>query len=191
VALTIGGNDAEFADTLASCASPLENCPSDATVQQNISDATDKIPQLLADIYDKAPNAKIILLGYPQLFDTGGLTCVSVISGSARGALNAWADDLSDKERAAVETAKATNKNIPVTFYSPTRSSAVGGCATRRPVSTTTSPAQPTTVQLTSPARGICSAPAWRASTPTHVAPPATPSPSSTRWRPPSTDVAT
>lgn len=79
MALTIGGNDAEFADTLASCASPLENCPSDATVQQNISDATDKIPQLLADIYDKAPNAKIILLGYPQLFDTGGLTCVSVI----------------------------------------------------------------------------------------------------------------
>ena len=117
VALTIGGNDADFGATVGGCGDPTVGCPSDATVQQNLTSATDKIPDLLAAIHDKAPSAKIILLGYPELFDTGSLTCISVMGAGAQAQLNIWADDMKDKEQA--KAAEAAANGLPVTFYWP------------------------------------------------------------------------
>ncbi|MGW1209651.1 golvesin C-terminal-like domain-containing protein [Streptomyces sp. NPDC002499] len=117
VALTITGNDANFGGIAGACGDLTQGCPSNSTVQQNLTYASGKIPPLLADIHAKAPNAKIILLGYPQLFDTGSLTCISVMTAGAQAQLNQWADDMQAKEQAAADQAKAAG--VPVTFYSP------------------------------------------------------------------------
>ncbi|PPS77439.1 hypothetical protein BV882_03640 [Streptomyces sp. 46] len=117
VALTVGGNDANFGGTVGACGNLAQGCPSDSTVQQNLTYATGKIPPLLQHIHAKAPHAKIILLGYPELFDTDSLTCASVMTAGAQAQLNVWADDMRDKEQAAADQAKAAG--VPVTFYSP------------------------------------------------------------------------
>jgi hypothetical protein len=117
VALTIGGNDAQFSQIMAGCGNPLQGCPSDAEVQQDISTAMAKLPDLLAAIHTRAPGARIILLGYPELFDNGSLTCSSVMGVSARALIDKWADDMAAQEQAAAEAAQ--EKFVPVTFHAP------------------------------------------------------------------------
>ncbi|MFB8209740.1 SGNH/GDSL hydrolase family protein [Streptomyces sp. NPDC056010] len=117
VALTLGGNDANFGGTVGDCGNILAGCPDDATVQQNLTYATGLLPTVLQHIHDKAPNAKIILLGYPKLFNPNSLTCTSVMTTGAQVLINGWADDMRDKQQSAANTAKANG--VPVTFQSP------------------------------------------------------------------------
>ncbi|WP_328886201.1 golvesin C-terminal-like domain-containing protein [Streptomyces sp. NBC_00316] len=117
VALTLGGNDANFGGTVGGCGDITVGCPSDSTVQQNLTYATDRLPTMLQHIHDKAPNAHIILLGYPKLFNPNSLTCTSVMTTGAQVLLNGWGDDMTNKEQNAATTAKSNG--VPVTFYSP------------------------------------------------------------------------
>ncbi|MGH3679447.1 MAG: SGNH/GDSL hydrolase family protein [Natronosporangium sp.] len=69
VLLSAGGNDADFPDVLQECAE--SNCASFAReqeIQQDIVDARAKISDLIDAIRAGAPNAKIVLAGYPQVF---------------------------------------------------------------------------------------------------------------------------
>ena len=70
VTLTIGGNDIGFADFLETCAFSI-NCDTpanDAMIRQRAADLSPKLSKIYATIRAKAPNARILVLGYPGLF---------------------------------------------------------------------------------------------------------------------------
>ncbi|HVQ90322.1 MAG TPA: DUF1524 domain-containing protein [Mycobacteriales bacterium] len=84
VMLTIGGNDAHFADVMKICTSgtpgPLEDCRHSFTSWNPIATLEQEVPPLidgpvkqsvntvLGQIHGKAANAQIVLMGYPRLF---------------------------------------------------------------------------------------------------------------------------
>jgi hypothetical protein len=119
VTLTIGGNDASFGSTIGDCAGePLTSCPSDATVHGNIDKAMPNVLTTLKDIHAKAPNAKIILMGYPRLFNTAKYsTCDSLMGKSEMTSIDSWADYMTSKQTSTAALAKTAG--VPVTFYSP------------------------------------------------------------------------
>ncbi|MFI6652524.1 hypothetical protein ACIBI8_33585 [Streptomyces sp. NPDC050529] len=86
-------------------------------MQSNLGYATGRVQTVLENIHKKASHAKIILLGYPKLFNPNSLTCTSVMTTGAQVLINGWADDMRAKEQSAADAAKA--KGVPVTFYSP------------------------------------------------------------------------
>ena len=81
VTITAGGNDAGFTSLIAQCT--LLNCVS--AVNAKITWTTTTLPGLLNTLYaqikTKAPNATVIVLGYPRLFT--GSTCSSALGVSA------------------------------------------------------------------------------------------------------------
>lgn len=86
VTLTIGGNDARFVEVIRSCVASLDDCYADTHRLTRTNGPVDPQPlrvyekklirEWLADhlkavywaIHERAPNAKILVLGYPQLF---------------------------------------------------------------------------------------------------------------------------
>jgi lysophospholipase L1-like esterase len=100
ISITIGGNDAGFAPTVLSC-----QVATDAACAQTVADAkTDitttlpaKLDATYAAIRGKAPNAKVVVLGYPLLFDTASASCgLTGMSLAKRRALNDGARVLDD-----------------------------------------------------------------------------------------------
>ncbi|MFC0003224.1 SGNH/GDSL hydrolase family protein [Micromonospora siamensis] len=94
VTITIGGNDAGFADVITSCrfgsTSSCENA-----VNQARSFATTTLPGRLdatyAAIRARAPQARLVVLGYPRLFETGWCGWLAM-SSYKRTILNGAAD---------------------------------------------------------------------------------------------------
>ncbi|MBY8888472.1 hypothetical protein K7472_27050 [Streptomyces sp. PTM05] len=119
VALTIGGNDAGFSNTVQDCVEvpPGPGCPSDATVKGQIDSAVSATSQVIADIHSEAPNAKIVLLGYPHLFDTSTV-CDSVVGATAMTQLNTWADYFTQQDNNAMATLHKSS-GVPVVFEDP------------------------------------------------------------------------
>ncbi|MGK5678071.1 SGNH/GDSL hydrolase family protein [Actinoplanes sp. URMC 104] len=100
ISITIGGNDAGFASTVLGC-----QVGTDAACAQTVADAradiTTTLPAALdatyAAIKRKAPNAKVVVLGYPRLFDTSSASCgLTGMSLAKRRTLNEGADVLND-----------------------------------------------------------------------------------------------
>ena len=98
VTITIGGNDAGFADTVLSC-----TIGSEATCAGKVNTARDYVTATLPGLLDrtykairgKAPNAKVVVLGYPRLFDETNAYCgIAGLSLAKRKVLNDGADDL-------------------------------------------------------------------------------------------------
>ncbi|MBF6620133.1 MAG: SGNH/GDSL hydrolase family protein [Patulibacter sp.] len=92
VTVTAGGNDAGFTSLIANCT--ILNCVS--SVNAKITWTTTTLPGLLNNLYSQiaaeAPNATVIVLGYPRLFN--GTTCSSAfgISTSEMAAANDLVD---------------------------------------------------------------------------------------------------
>jgi lysophospholipase L1-like esterase len=110
VTITIGGNDAGFADVIVSCKFGSTSTCTDA-VNQAKSFATSTLPGRLdatyAAIRNRAPNSRLIVLGYPRLFETGwcGLLAMSTYK---RTILNEAADLLASVTAARAAAAGAT-----------------------------------------------------------------------------------
>ncbi len=72
VTISVGGNDAGFADVLTECAMPwwAGNC--DAAVNSAQSFINNTLPGRLSTLYAairaKAPNARVVVVGYPRIF---------------------------------------------------------------------------------------------------------------------------
>ncbi|QMU69596.1 hypothetical protein [Streptacidiphilus sp. P02-A3a] len=126
VALTIGGNDIGFSDDVEGCAE-LDSCPSTTGVENSIkkymapvTDPTSPtyVALILTDIHIAAPHAKIVLLGYPDIFDgsTVNSCTTSVMSPDAMTQLNSWGDYLATAEAAMVASLPAADN---VTFVNP------------------------------------------------------------------------
>jgi GDSL-like lipase/acylhydrolase family protein len=116
ISITIGGNDAGFAPTVLTCQFASDaTCA--ATVQAAIDDISTTLPAKLdatyAAIKAKAPAAKVVVLGYPLLFDTASSTCgLTGMSLAKRRALNSGAGVLDDLIRDRVAAAGLTWSDV-------------------------------------------------------------------------------
>ncbi|HEU5332398.1 MAG TPA: SGNH/GDSL hydrolase family protein [Actinocrinis sp.] len=97
VTLGIGGNDVDFAGVLAHCverdvipalintSSGLAPCRSSYTsggvdqIQQKIQTAADNLATALAQIKQRAPHARIYVIGYPALVPPSGTACAHTL----------------------------------------------------------------------------------------------------------------
>lgn len=96
VSITVGGNDVGFSDVMTSCVTG-----SDATCQSAVDSAESKmdstLPGALDSVYtairSKAPNAHVVVLDYPHLYDLSATPCVG-LSDTKHKLLNGGADKL-------------------------------------------------------------------------------------------------
>jgi lysophospholipase L1-like esterase len=98
VTITIGGNDAGFADVMTDC-----NLGSDSSCvarnQQAQTFARGQLPGRLDGVYtqirDRAPSARVVVLGYPHIYHLNG-SCSVGLSETKRAAINASSDVLAE-----------------------------------------------------------------------------------------------
>ncbi|NUK71375.1 SGNH/GDSL hydrolase family protein [Streptomyces lunaelactis] len=96
VSLTIGGNDAGFADVMTTCVLQSEStCLNRIATARGYVDSTlpGKLDQVYSAIRAKAPAAQVVVLGYPRFYKLGG-SCVAGLSENERSAINGAADYL-------------------------------------------------------------------------------------------------
>ncbi|MEV7599580.1 SGNH/GDSL hydrolase family protein [Kitasatospora sp. NPDC089797] len=96
VSLSIGGNDAGFADTMKTCVLGSDSdCLNAVNTAKNY--ATNTLPGQLDRVYSairaKAPKAHVVVMGYPHLYQIGG-DCLFGIGDTKRAAINGAADAL-------------------------------------------------------------------------------------------------
>ena len=131
VTLTMGGNDVGFGPILQACiqspgifASPPTDCKVDPAPSEEFSGTIEQmvdsrlaalatnITTVLQEIHQRAGNARIVLLGYPTLFENGTL-CV-LLSESNRS----WLNSVSQRLNQAL-TKAAFDAGAYVTYESP------------------------------------------------------------------------
>ncbi|MBM9463251.1 SGNH/GDSL hydrolase family protein [Aeromicrobium sp. YIM 150415] len=128
VMLSVGGNDARFSDVIKMCITGIASCHQDwfEAGQPVLAEAVpdliengvkDSLTQTLRQINQRAPNAKIMLMGYPPLLSG---TCVSGISGQEMNWLNDVATNVMTPMMEGVVTSLQTVYGIDVTYADPT-----------------------------------------------------------------------
>ncbi|MFD3548560.1 SGNH/GDSL hydrolase family protein [Streptomyces sp. NPDC058655] len=96
VSVTIGGNDAGFADVMTTCVLQSEStCVN--RVNQAKAYVTSTLPGLLDQVYNaidsRAPGARVVVLGYPRFYKLNG-SCVTGLTEGERSAINGASDHL-------------------------------------------------------------------------------------------------
>ncbi|WP_328909304.1 SGNH/GDSL hydrolase family protein [Streptomyces sp. NBC_00234] len=96
VSISIGGNDAGFADVMTTCVLQSEaTCLSRVATARAYVDST--LPGRLDTVYSaisaKAPAAHVVVLGYPRFYQLGG-SCIAGLSENERAAINGASDYL-------------------------------------------------------------------------------------------------
>lgn len=94
VTITIGGNDIGFANIVAACVSGSDQkCQDeiDRSTKEAETELPPKLDRTYAAIRQRAPNARVIVLGYPRIFVAGPAVCG--MSLAKRTALNEWVDN--------------------------------------------------------------------------------------------------
>ncbi|MBO9520452.1 MAG: SGNH/GDSL hydrolase family protein [Nocardioidaceae bacterium] len=105
VTLSVGGNDAGFSSVITECAKPgwMSNCDGAINTAQGYINNT--LPGSLATLYatirSKAPNAKVVIVGYPRIFNGEDCNAGTFFSPSEETRLNQTADLLNSKLSAA------------------------------------------------------------------------------------------
>jgi lysophospholipase L1-like esterase len=95
VTVTVGGNDAGFSGVINQCARPWPyNCTNNINAANSYIRNT--LPGTLDNLYtqirNRAPNARVVVVGYPRLFNGEQCNLLSRISGQEQSALNSTAD---------------------------------------------------------------------------------------------------
>ncbi|WP_329227135.1 MULTISPECIES: SGNH/GDSL hydrolase family protein [unclassified Streptomyces] len=96
VSISIGGNDAGFADVMTTCVLQSEaTCLSRIATARAYVDSTlpGKLDSVYTAISAKAPSARVVVLGYPRFYKLGG-GCIAGLSEKERSAINGAADYL-------------------------------------------------------------------------------------------------
>lgn len=96
VSYTIGGNDAGFSSVITECAQPgwWSNCNGAVDNAQSYINNTlpGRLDQVNNAIKSRAPNAKVVVLDYPRLFNGTDCNAGTFFSGSEMTRLNQTAD---------------------------------------------------------------------------------------------------
>lgn len=81
VSLTIGGNDVGFSAIMETCVlESTSSCQSAVSAGEQIANSTlpGRLAATLAAIRSHAPNAKIVVVGYPDFYDLNVLFCIGL-----------------------------------------------------------------------------------------------------------------
>jgi len=100
VTISIGGNDAGFSSVITQCAKPWPfTCTGDINNARNFINNTlpGQLNALYTEIETRAPNAQVIVVGYPRLFNGEECNFGARISPDEQSALNGVADLLATK----------------------------------------------------------------------------------------------
>jgi lysophospholipase L1-like esterase len=101
VTISVGGNDAGFADVITECALPgwMSNCNRAIDGAQAYINGTlpGRLSTLYGSIRAKAPNARVIVVGYPRLFMGEDCNALTWFSPTEQSRLNGTADLLNSK----------------------------------------------------------------------------------------------
>ncbi|WP_299053470.1 GDSL-type esterase/lipase family protein [uncultured Nocardioides sp.] len=105
VTISVGGNDAGFADVLTECALPAWASDCDAAVDDAQAYVAGPLPGALGTLYDRvrtaAPNARVTVVGYPRVFMGEDCNAGTFFSPSEQTRLNQTADQLNTRLSAA------------------------------------------------------------------------------------------
>ena len=117
VTISVGGNDAGYANVLTECAQPswMSNCNGAIDNAQYV--ITYVLPGRLSTLYSsiraKAPNARVVVVGYPRIFNGEDCNALTWFSPTEESRLNSTADLLNSKTSTV-----AASKGF--TFVNPT-----------------------------------------------------------------------
>jgi lysophospholipase L1-like esterase len=119
VSLTIGGNDAGFSSTMETCVlHSTSTCVNAVKQAESIINGSllGSLENTLQSIKARAPGAKVVLLGYPELYDLSkSSTCIG-LSTTDRTALNGAADQLDSAMGSAAARNSATFADVRSRF---------------------------------------------------------------------------
>ncbi|MER5281556.1 SGNH/GDSL hydrolase family protein [Streptomyces sp. NPDC002809] len=96
VSVTAGGNDVGFADVMQDCVLSSEaTCVAsvNAAVGQMNSALPSRLGSLYTSIHSRAPQAHVVVLGYPRFYKIGG-SCIAGLTETERTAINKASDVL-------------------------------------------------------------------------------------------------
>jgi lysophospholipase L1-like esterase len=112
VTITIGGNDAGFADVIVECAFPSWASDCNGAIDDAQSYITNTLPGRLDLVYNqinsRSPSAQVVVLGYPRLFMGVDCNAGTFFSSSEMTRLNQTADLLRDVTRGRAQAAGFT-----------------------------------------------------------------------------------
>ena len=120
VTISVGGNDAGFTGVLTTCAQPgwMSNC--NGAIDKAQAYINNTLPTTLRTLYasirSKAPNAKVVVAGYPRLFNGEDCNALTWFSPSEETRLNQTANLLNGKLGTAASTAGFTLANPTTAF---------------------------------------------------------------------------
>jgi len=104
VTISVGGNDAGFADVLTECATPWWAGDCDGAIDQAQAYINNQLPGALANLYASigslAPNAKVVVVGYPRIFMGEDCNAATWFSPEEEARLNETADLLDNRTSA-------------------------------------------------------------------------------------------
>ena len=107
--ITVGGNDAGFAQVLTECAKPAWASNCNAAIDRAQSIINNQLPARLSTLYaairSRAPQARVVAAGYPRIFNGEDCNVFTWFSPSEESRLNATADLLNAKIQAATQGA--------------------------------------------------------------------------------------
>jgi lysophospholipase L1-like esterase len=120
VSISAGGNDAGFSSVLTECAKPawMSNCNGAIDQAQNVINYTlpGRLKTLYSDIRRRATNAKIVVVGYPRLFNGTDCNAGTWFSATEMSRLNTTADLLNLQISTAASAAGFTFSNPTPAF---------------------------------------------------------------------------
>jgi GDSL-like lipase/acylhydrolase family protein len=109
VSVQVGGNDAGFSNVITTCAQPSWAADCDAAVDRAQAFIADKLgprlDNLYADIDALAPNARVVVVGYPRLFNGQDCNAGTWFGAGEMTRLNQTADQLNAKIRNRADAA--------------------------------------------------------------------------------------
>lgn len=112
VSVQVGGNDAGFSNVITTCAQPSWAADCGAAVDKAQAFIADKLgarlDNLYGDIRGLAPNALVVVVGYPRLFNGEDCNAGTWFSGTEMTRLNQTADQLNAKIHSRADAAGFT-----------------------------------------------------------------------------------
>lgn len=106
VTITVGGNDLDFTDVMTTCVLNGDSaCQRRAKTAQDFvrAELPARLERLYTTIRQRAPNARLLVLGYPRLFEPTG--CSAGLTAAKRAVLNEGADLLAETTAASARAA--------------------------------------------------------------------------------------
>jgi lysophospholipase L1-like esterase len=120
VTISVGGNDAGFADVLTECATPYWAGDCDGAVDGAQAFIRTTLPGRLATLYSsirsRSPQAKVVVVGYPRVFNGEDCNAATWFSPAEETRLNQTAD-LLDAKLAAAASARGFSFANPTSRF--------------------------------------------------------------------------